>query len=139
MWPSGTEEWNKAYEPQLQTWLEAMEEKENGAAFIGDMPLSVHMRESWKTDRFWLKYAAKKSWAFDAVYWTYLDERFFGEHDGGILDQDLWKTRLHLLSDEERQAMEPFLQRKMQKSQERILAEWDSIEAKERLSDLLFD
>jgi len=35
--------------------------------------------------------------------------------------------------------MEPFVQRKMDESQERILAEWDPDEAKERLSGLLFD
>jgi hypothetical protein len=139
MWPSGIEEWSKAYEPHLKIWLEAMEEKERGAAFLDALPLSVHMQESWKMGRFWLNYAARKSWAFDAVFWTYLDERFFGERDGEVLDEDLWKTRLHLLSEEERQAMESFVQRKMDESQERILVEWDPAEAKQRLSELLFD
>jgi hypothetical protein len=44
-----------------------------------------------------------------------------------------------LLSEEERQAMEPFVQRKIYESQERILVEWDPAEAKQRLSELLFD
>ncbi|KAH9204559.1 hypothetical protein DL95DRAFT_273555, partial [Leptodontidium sp. 2 PMI_412] len=77
MWPSGIEEWSRDYEPRLKIWLEAMEEKEMGAEFLHSLPLSVHMQESWKTGRFWLNYAARKSWAFDAVFWTYLDERFF--------------------------------------------------------------
>ncbi|KAN0098887.1 hypothetical protein V8E51_014550 [Hyaloscypha variabilis] len=139
MWPSGIEEWSKAYEPQLKIWLEAMEEKEKGVSFLDALPLSAYMQESWRMGRFWLNYAARKSWAFDAVFWTYLDERFFGERDGEVLCNDLWKTRLHLLSEEERQAMESFVQRKMDESQERILVEWDQAEAKQHLSELLFD
>ncbi|KAL2071659.1 hypothetical protein VTL71DRAFT_12894 [Oculimacula yallundae] len=81
MWTSGIEEWSKAYEPQLQIWLDAMEDAEKITApdLINDVPLSAHMRESWRTGRFWLNYAARKSWAFDAVYWTFLDELFFGK------------------------------------------------------------
>ncbi|TVY24315.1 hypothetical protein LHYA1_G007922 [Lachnellula hyalina] len=139
MWPSGIEEWSRAYEPLLKIWLETMEEKEQGAEFLHAQPLSVHMQESWKMGRFWLNYAARKSWAFDAVFWTYLDERFFGERDREVLDKDLWKIRLHLLSEEERWAMEPFVQQKMDESQERTLVEWDPAEAKQRLSELLFD
>ncbi len=51
----------------------------------------------------------------------------------------MWKTRLDLLSYEEQQAMEPFVQRKMDESRERILVEWEPAEAKLRLSDLLLD
>lgn len=139
IWPSGIEEWSRAYEPHLKIWLEAMEEQEKGAEFLHGLPLSVHMQESWKMGRFWLNYAARKSWAFDAVFWTYLDERFFGERDKEVLDKDLWKTRLQLLGEEERQAMEPFVQQKMEESQERTLVEWDPAEAKQRLSELLLD
>ncbi|CZS96554.1 uncharacterized protein RAG0_05830 [Rhynchosporium agropyri] len=139
MWPSGIEDWSRAYGPQLKIWLDAMEEKELGAEFLHGLPLSVYMQESWKMGRFWLNYAARKSWAFDAVFWTFLDERFFGEQDREVPDEDLWKTRLHLLGEVERQAMEPFVQQKMVESQERILVEWDSYEAKQRLSELLFD
>ncbi|KAH9212667.1 hypothetical protein DL95DRAFT_368171 [Leptodontidium sp. 2 PMI_412] len=121
MWPSGIEEWSRAYEPYLEIWLEAMEEKEIGDEFLYSLPLSVYMQESWKMGRFWLNYAARKSWAFDAVFWTCLDERFFGGRDKEILDKDLWKTRLHLLTEEERHAMERFVQQKMNESQERTL------------------
>ncbi|KAL5313889.1 hypothetical protein ACEPPN_018312 [Leptodophora sp. 'Broadleaf-Isolate-01'] len=121
MWPSGIEEWSRAYEPYLEIWLEAMEEKEIGDEFLYSLPLSVYMQESWKMGRFWLNYAARKSWAFDAVFWACLDERFFGGRDKEILDKDLWKTRLHLLTEEERHAMERFVQQKMNESQERTL------------------
>ncbi|KAL2756585.1 hypothetical protein ACRALDRAFT_208518 [Sodiomyces alcalophilus JCM 7366] len=133
MWrPSGVDEWSKAYGLQLEIWLKAMEEQEKGAhvAFLDGVPLSVHMRESWETGRFWLNYAARKSWAFDAVFWNFLDERFFGVRDSGVPDDELWKTRLDLLGREERQAMEPFVRRKMEESQERILVEWEPAEAR---------
>ncbi|KAI0469799.1 phosphotransferase [Xylariaceae sp. FL0804] len=140
MWrPSGVDEWSKAYELQLETWLKAMEEQENGAAFLNGLPLSAHMRASWQTGRFWLNYAARKSWAFDAVFWNFLDERFFGTRDSGVPDEELWKTRLDLLGDEERKAMEPFVKRKMKESGQRILAEWEPAEARRRLSELSFE
>jgi len=40
--------------------------------------MSIYMRESWETGRFWFSYAARKSWAFDTIFWKYLDKRFFG-------------------------------------------------------------
>ncbi|KAF4975973.1 hypothetical protein FZEAL_7300 [Fusarium zealandicum] len=136
--PSGVDEWSKAYGLQLETWLKAMEEQEKGAAFLDGIPLSAHMRESWETGRFWLNYAARKSWAFDAVFWNFLDQRFFGARHSGVPDEELWKTRLDLLSREEQQAMEPFVTRKMEESRERILVEWEPAEARRRLSELLF-
>lgn len=140
MWkPGGVDEWRKAYEPQLEIWLKAMEDQEDGAEFLDGLPLSAYMRDSWDTGRFWLNYAARKSWAFDAVFWTFLDERFFGPRDSGVSDRELWKTRLHLLSQEEQQAMEPFVKRKMDESRDRILVEWDPTEARQRLAELSFD
>ncbi|KAK0389348.1 hypothetical protein NLU13_2923 [Sarocladium strictum] len=141
MWrPSGVDEWSKAYELQVETWLKAVEEEEEekGAAFLGGIPLSAHMRESWETGRFWLNYAARKSWAFDAVFWNFLDERFFGPRDSGVPDEELWRTRLDLLGREEKQAMEPFVKRKMDESRERLLVQWEPAEARRRLSELLF-
>lgn len=138
-WPSGVDEWSKAYGLQLEIWLKVMEEQEKGAAFLDGVPLSAHMRESWETGRFWLNYAARKSWAFDAVFWNFLDERFFGARDSGMPDEELWKTRLDLLGHEKQQAMEPFVRRKMEESRERILAEWEPAEARRRLSELLFE
>lgn len=98
------------------------------------------MRESWETGRFWLNYAARKSWAFDTIFWKYLDERFFGRRDGGTPPtprQDLWKTRLHLLSDRERNAMEPFVKKKVEESRERILVDWNDEQVKERMAEVL--
>ena len=103
------------------------------------MPLSRYMRESWQTGRFFLSYAARKSWAFDAIYWNFVDERFFGDRDDNVTKDDLWKTRVHLLSKEEREAMEPFVKEKIEEGREREIVECDEEEAKKRLSGLLFD
>lgn len=139
MWkPGGVEGWSKAYEPLLEIWLKAVEDQEDGAAFLDGLPLSVHMKESWETGRFWLNYAARKSWAFDAVFWTFLDERLFGARDAEVLDKHLWKTRLHLLSQQEQQIMETFVKRKMDESRDRILVEWDPTEVRRRLTELIF-
>jgi hypothetical protein len=49
------------------------------------------------------------------------------------------RTRVHLLDEQERKAKEPFVDRKMEESKERMLVDWDPKEAKERLSEVLFD
>lgn len=138
MWDKGIEDWTSDYGRRLETWLLAMEEVEKDMK-PGYFLLSAYMRESWSTGRFWLNYAARKSWAFDTIYWKYLDERFFGERAKDTSPEEWWKLRVHLLSEEERAAMEPLVQIKMEESKERILVEWGAVEAKERLSSFLFD
>lgn len=94
------------------------------------------MRESWATGRFWLNYAARRSWAFDTIDWKYLDETFFGERGKDVLAEELWKTRVHHLTNEELAAM---VRTKMEESKDRLLVEWDAAEARQRLSSFLFD
>ena len=43
--------------------------------------LSQRMRESWENGQFWANYAARKSWAFDAVFWSWINVKYFGEGD----------------------------------------------------------
>ncbi|KAH8668690.1 hypothetical protein BX600DRAFT_487265 [Xylariales sp. PMI_506] len=137
-WDSGIVDWANIYRRRLEIWLSAMEEAEKNIA-PGSLLLSPYMRESWETGRFWLNNAARNSWAFDTIYWKYLDERFFGEREVDVSATDLWKTRVHLLSEEERAAMEPLVQAKMGETKERILVEWEDSEARLRLSSFLFD
>lgn len=137
MWDDGIDDWTSTYETRLQTWFAAMEEAEKDAG-PGSLLLSEYMRESWATGRFWLNYAARKSWAFDTIYWKYLDERFFGERQEDVPTEELWKTRVHLLSDEERAAMEVMVKVKVEEFKERVLIEWDAEEARTRLSRFLF-
>ncbi|KAM5350184.1 hypothetical protein ACJ41O_006689 [Fusarium nematophilum] len=140
-WAPGIDAWRETYEVRLRTWLSAMRRSEEDAEEPSNLPapLSTYMQESWETGRFWLNYGARKSWAFDTMYWRFLDERFFGAREGGVVKGDLWKTRLHLLTEEEQEAMEPFVQWRMKKSQDRVIVDWDPAEAMERLSGLLFE
>ncbi|KAG4423946.1 hypothetical protein IFR04_002941 [Cadophora malorum] len=138
MWEHGIEDWTSQYERRLKIWLLAMEEVERDAD-TDVLRLSAHMRGSWVTGRFWLNYAARKSWAFDTIYWKYLDGRFFGKGGEENATGEQWKSRVHLLSDKEREAMEPFVREKMEEAKERILVEWDAAEARKRLSSLLYE
>ncbi|OAQ65777.1 protein kinase-like domain [Pochonia chlamydosporia 170] len=141
MWSSGMDDWIDTYNVRLKTWLLAMEKTERDIKEPNSLaePLSRYMRESWETGRFFLSYGARKSWAFDAMYWKFLDERFFGQRESNISKSDLWKTRIHLLTDEERAAMEPFVEKKMAEMKVRRIVHWDPVDAKKRLSELLFD
>ncbi|KAI9163525.1 hypothetical protein HJFPF1_05142 [Paramyrothecium foliicola] len=129
-WPDGIDNWEEVYAMRLKTWLSAMEKGEQNTT-PGSLPfsLSTYMRESWESGRFWLNYAARKSWAFDTIFWKYLDKRFFGDRED-VPKHELWKTRMHLLGKEARSAMEPFVERKMAESQERVLVDWDPDEAR---------
>ncbi|KAI6758076.1 hypothetical protein HG531_003901 [Fusarium graminearum] len=81
MWSSGIDNWADVYDDRLKTWLLAMEDTENDETGTSPFKLSTYMRESWSSGRFWLNYAARKSWAFDTIYWQFLDERFFGPQE----------------------------------------------------------
>ncbi|KAG7289142.1 hypothetical protein NEMBOFW57_005505 [Staphylotrichum longicolle] len=138
LWEDGLEDWARVYDGRVRTWLAALEAAER------DMPegaflLAGYMRQSWETGRFWLDYAARKSFAFDAIYWKYLDGMFFGEREEGLPREELWKTRVDLLGEEERDAMERMVQIKMEEAKERVLVEWWDEEARERLASFLFD
>lgn len=138
MWEDGLDDWASVYEKRLETFLSEMEKVEREMK-PGSLLLSAYMRESWETGRFWVNYAARKSWAFDAISWKYIDEKFFGkrEHDGP--EEVPWKSRIDLLSEQEREAMEPLVQMKLEESKERVLVDWDAEEARKRLSAVLFE
>ncbi|KAL3424742.1 phosphotransferase [Phlyctema vagabunda] len=140
MWDDGIDDWVKNYEPRLETWLSAIKKVEESASSEStELLLSAYMGESWKTGRFWLTYAARKSWAFDTIFWKYLDERFFGRREYHVKANELWKTRMHLLSEGVRTAMEPFVQRKVEEMKVRKLVDWDLEAAKSRLAGVLFE
>lgn len=74
-----------------------------------DQVLSTRMRESWESGAFWVSYAARKSWAFDAVFWNWLERKFFGDSCGESLE-----SKIQLLTSEEQSALEPFVERKLE-------------------------
>ncbi|KAG7287090.1 hypothetical protein NEMBOFW57_006593 [Staphylotrichum longicolle] len=116
-WRAGLDDWVAHYEPRLQIFLRALEKKEEWLIEQGRLSetgrLSTRMRKSWQTGHFWVVYAARRSWAFDGIYWKFLDERFFGKNEtGGFMD------RLALLPREQREAMEGFVARKLKEKEE---------------------
>lgn len=141
-WDAGIDNWITIYEPRLETWISAMEKAEEDTRLnngIAGVPLSTYMHESWETGRLWLTYAARKSWAFETIFWKYLDERFFRPREQGLPRNHYWKARIDLLSEDERIAMEPFVQQKMEAGKERKIVDWDPNAAKDRFAEMLFD
>ena len=59
-------------------------------------------------------YAARKTWAFDGIYWKFLDEGFFGTNEGGG-----YKPRLGPLSRSQVEDMEVLVERKVREKEER--------------------
>ncbi|KAL4969188.1 uncharacterized protein BDV14DRAFT_210959 [Aspergillus stella-maris] len=122
-WEEGPDDWVEKYEEVLPVFLKVLKEKEDAGIERGVLSetdrLSGHMLKSWQTGDFWLNYAARKSWAFDMIYWANIDERFFGE---GSLDD-----RIRLLSEEEREAMDGFVEMKLKAREEGELADWTDV------------
>lgn len=124
-WPGGMDEWSDIYESRLQVFLGVLEECEASAIASGKLldgdKLSQRMRQSWYEGGFWIMYAARKSFAFDAIFWEKLDPKFFGP---GGSPEDSWKQRLGLLDERVRENMEPFVEKKLKDCETRELA-WE--------------
>lgn len=123
LWEDGLDDWIEKYEQILPTFLKVLQDKEQAAIERGVLKesdrLSGHMSESWESGDFWVNYAARKSWAFDMVYWAKIDRRFFGMGD--------LEDRVYLLTPEERGEMERFVRMKMEAKEEGGLANWDDV------------
>ncbi|KGO45215.1 hypothetical protein PEXP_060030 [Penicillium expansum] len=113
-WEDGLDDWERVYESRLEVFLQELRMREDvdiRRGVIGEENrLSGHMRESWDNGGFWVSYAARRSWAFDVIYWARIDRRFFGE--GSLED------RIGLLTDEERDGMDEFVRRKLAEKEE---------------------
>ncbi|PYI02492.1 phosphotransferase enzyme family protein [Aspergillus sclerotiicarbonarius CBS 121057] len=112
------------YTPRLQLFLGVLRSCETEQIQKGTMTesqrLSDHMAQSMDNGRFWFCLAARKSFMFDDIYWTFLDQRYFGP--GSLED------RLCLLSQEERDELETLVSVKMQQVSEKRLDEHLSID-----------
>ncbi|KFG88002.1 phosphotransferase family protein [Metarhizium anisopliae] len=146
-WPGGYRAWMDTYESRLQTFLralEAEEEKTKRAALTEranslprtdeevEPPLSRRMRDSWEKQTWMLNYAARKSWAFDFIWWKFLDEKYFGSN----AHQD-HVARLKLLSASQQKVMERLVARKMEERTRRDIVEWSDEESAKYLAELL--
>lgn len=135
-WPDGLDDWATKYEPRLATFLRALESKEREFMEQGRIDksqvLSAPIRRSWETGDFWTAYAARKSWAFDGIFWRALDERFFGDC-GSESTMERLRLRLRLLPTEQAAAMEEFVERKMREKEEGTLIDWYADGSESRL------
>ncbi|OTA92545.1 hypothetical protein M434DRAFT_74395 [Hypoxylon sp. CO27-5] len=146
-WSEGYESFMKVYEPRLQTFLRVLEveekkiaanldEKIRGLSLVAhgktEPPLSQRMRESWEERKWMVNYAARKSWAFDFIWWKYLDESYFGPNE----NQD-HPARLRMLSEPQDKTMETFVARKMKEKENREIINWDDKDAADLLDEVL--
>ena len=79
-----------------------------------------------------VNYAARDSWAFDFVWWKFLDERYFGENE----DQD-YRARLRLLSGAQKATMDSLVISKAEDRSNRKLFELDEDLAAAQVNKLL--
>ncbi|EGD95589.1 hypothetical protein TESG_03061 [Trichophyton tonsurans CBS 112818] len=129
-WPLGISDWAMTYDSRLNTFLRAMRHREDVAicnGFLSDSErLSERMRKSWSSGTFWVGYGLRKSWALDIV-WPFIDQKIFGggethEERIALLDSE---SRIQF-TENERQEMEDFVQRKLKESKTRKLNIWDN-------------
>lgn len=120
-WFRGIKDWSKVYEPRLETFLRVLARREQASIDRGILKeenvLSRRMRENWESGQFWIDYAARRSWAFDVIFWTHIDRKFFGGNGKG----EEYEARLSLLSEDERENIGVFVVKKVKELRTRIL------------------
>lgn len=109
------EVWPADYERRLDVFLQELRKVED--AEVQDMPatdrLSAHMEQTWKSGYFWVLYLLQRSFAFDDIYWKFVDETYYGKST--VTAPERWKERLEqgLLDDDERERMEALVLKKV--------------------------
>lgn len=93
--------------------------------------MSERMKRYWDNGRFLIDYSARRNYGFDPVYWKHVDKKFFGKSKKGgiLLRSSNYKGRLHLLSEQERAQMEPFVAWQLEDRKEEKVVEWDDKDA----------
>lgn len=146
-WDGGYKSWMEACEPRLETFLRVLEieekKKKKGRYEIAGntitsssleeaVPLSERMRNSWEKRTWMINYAARNSWALDFIFWRFLDTEYFGDNE-----ECDHHARLSLLTQQQIEPMEPFIEMKMEESKKRSLVEWDHDDAVVQLAKVL--
>lgn len=163
----GLSAWTRNYEQRLPLYLKAMEIEEtkvqkagNKYAYDGatsrsslgrlaidkkgkdglpSIPMFKRMKQNWDNGRFFVNYISSRGFAFDPIYWKYLDKQFFGKDKkfGFTRKKSGYQGKLHLLSEKERTQMEPFVAWKMEDVEEEQVVEWDDRDAQGLLAACL--
>jgi aminoglycoside phosphotransferase (APT) family kinase protein len=119
-WGSDLNNFLKQYKPRLQLFLEILRDCEDMQIQKGTLResqrLSGKMEHSMENGLFWFCLAARKSFMFDDIYWSFLHEKYFG--DVSSLDE-----MVSLLTRDEQDGLAEFVHRKMQEDKEKALDE----------------
>ena len=119
-WEDNLDSFLAQYLPQHEIFLKVLQEFEDQEIQRGALSeserLSGGMALSMQNADFWFCLAATSSFAFDDIYWRFIDSVYFGEF---ISVED----RIALLSSEEQDSLEDFVRSKMQQAEERTLDE----------------
>lgn len=123
-WFQGIDHWVSEYEPRMNTFLQILDQREKARLELGqqreDLRMAEKMRQNWESGRFWIDYACRRSWAFDSVFWRFLDPKFFAGNGEG----DQFEERLKLLGQNERDYIDEFVAKKVEESKVRTLQVW---------------
>ena len=68
-------------------------------------------------------YALLHSFAFDAIYWQKIDQRFFGPTETND-PNEAWRERVDMLDEFQRNEMEWLVTKKLEEMENKVLA-WD--------------
>ncbi|KAJ9296158.1 hypothetical protein DTO271G3_5299 [Paecilomyces variotii] len=109
--------------PRHNLFIQVLQDEENGMIERGDISehqrLSVGMAQSLENGRFWFCLAATSSYGFDDIYWQFIDPLYYGEFTS-------IEDRISLLSKQEQDDLDPFIQLKTRQAEEGELDEhWD--------------
>ncbi|EEH03893.1 phosphotransferase enzyme family protein [Histoplasma capsulatum G186AR] len=119
-WGSDLNDFLARYTPRLQFFLKILRACEDRQVRNGTLTdsqrLSDRMARSLDCGLFWFCLATRRSFMFDDIYWTFLDEKHFGRLNS--LDD-----RLSLLSQDELDGLDGFVRMKMQQVEEKRLDE----------------
>ncbi|KAL9112349.1 MAG: hypothetical protein Q9227_003467 [Pyrenula ochraceoflavens] len=117
-WDDGLKDFMIKYLPRHEVFLEVLRECEAEAETQGlwlESPrLSEHMARSLHNGHFWFCLAATSSFAFDDIYWKFIDEKHYGTFTS-------LEDRIALLDKHDSDRMEPFVQMKLEQMKVRKL------------------
>lgn len=111
-WESDLHEFVERFMPRLHLFLDTLREcederaKDGEGVFADSQRLSKRMEQSLDNGLFWVCLAARSSSMFDEIYWTFIDELYYG-HFTSI------EGRIESLSEEERLGLDEFVRTKV--------------------------
>ncbi|KJR86276.1 uncharacterized protein SPSK_02455 [Sporothrix schenckii 1099-18] len=131
--PGGLMGWQQTCEPRLRTFLSALEEveKHEQQPVSAGEPLSQRM-SSWTSNASMRNYAARRSWAFDFLWWKHIDESLYGPNE----DQD-HKARLAEMPAAQLQILDDFVKQKLDEGEDAEVTVWDKDAAVAHLAQYL--